>query len=499
MEVTLAERAAAGLPHRRESLGQQVIERFAVFETLLELVRHRAQLVVGERLEVGLDLIDGVGERLEFAQDAAFAGAKHLLQDHVDSLPVSDLVRSMVGARQITGWLARDRPARISVCRPTPSPLRALHIRPWQNSDVEQITVICQDPLIQRWTAAVPIPYTRADAEFLVSELAPKGWADGSESAGPSPTRPPTRCWEPSACGSGTATAATSATGWLLRVEAGEWRRRPSPRCAGRDSGWGCRSCTGRRWRATRPRGGWLSGSGSRSPDPVRRLLFQRGDWVDGWVGTLLPDDPPMAAPAVLTDGVVTLRAPRGSDLAALPDLVDEQVLAWTGVPGRSPEELGRWLDVVRRPARPPAARFAITDGADQVLGFIRLSQEADGGIHHRRLVARARRPRPGGGVSQREARARPGQSGRELAASPPASSTATPPPSRWPSGSACGRKGCGARTGRRASRATRVATPGCTPWCPATRDGRRASPGLCDACGRERSAAPPRDRPRTG
>ncbi len=56
-----------------------------------------------------------------------------------------------------------------------------LHIRPWQNSDVEQVTVICQDPLIQRWTAAVPIPYTRADAEFLVSELAPKGWADGSE------------------------------------------------------------------------------------------------------------------------------------------------------------------------------------------------------------------------------------------------------------------------------------------------------------------------------
>ena len=251
-----------------------------------------------------------------------------------------------------------------------------LHIRPWQPSDVEQLTAVCQDPLIQRWTAAVPIPYTRADAEFLVSELAPQGWAGGSELfwaiADPSADQllgaislrirhgngGDVGYWlAPAGRGRGVATQAVAAVcreGFRLGMQVVHWEA-----IAGNEAS-----------RRVAERVGF------RVNGPVRRLLFQRGEWVDGWVGTLLPDDLPMPPPVELTDGVVTLRAPRGSDLAALPALVDEQVLAWTGVPGRSLAELEPWLDVARRPERPPAGRFAITDDAGQVHGFVRLSPE---------------------------------------------------------------------------------------------------------------------------
>ncbi|HEX4429129.1 MAG TPA: GNAT family N-acetyltransferase [Frankiaceae bacterium] len=251
------------------------------------------------------------------------------------------------------------------------------HIRPWRHSDVEQLTVICQDPLIQRWTAAVPIPYTRADAEFLVLELSPKGWAEGNELfwaiADPSTDEllgaislrirhgngGDIGYWlAPAGRGRGVATRAVAEVcreGFRLGMQVIHWEaiegNEASRRVAER--------------------------VGFAVTGPLRRLLFQRGDWVDGWVGTLLPDDLPIPRPVLLTDGVVTLRAPRGEDLAALPDLVDEQVLAWTGVPGRSPAELGPWLDVARRPDRPPAARFAITaEHSGELLGFLRLSQE---------------------------------------------------------------------------------------------------------------------------
>lgn len=255
----------------------------------------------------------------------------------------------------------------------TTSPLQ---IRPWQHGDVEQLTAICQDPLIQRWTAAVPIPYTRADAEFLVSELAPQGWANGSELfwaiADPSTGEllgaislrirhgngGDVGYWlAPAARGHGVATHAVAEVcreGFRLGMQVMHWEA-----MAGNEAS-----------RRVAERVGF------QVTGPVRRLLFQRGAWVDGWVGTLLPDDLPTPAPVRLTDGVVTLRAPRGADLEALPDLVDEQVLAWTGVPGRSLQELGPWLDVARRPDRPPAARFAITDGSGQLHGFVRLSQE---------------------------------------------------------------------------------------------------------------------------
>lgn len=37
--------------------------------------------------------------------------------------------------------------------------------------DVDRVTALCQDRHIQRWTAELPSPYRRADAEAFVGEL----------------------------------------------------------------------------------------------------------------------------------------------------------------------------------------------------------------------------------------------------------------------------------------------------------------------------------------
>ncbi|MBM3662332.1 MAG: GNAT family N-acetyltransferase [Actinobacteria bacterium] len=52
-------------------------------------------------------------------------------------------------------------------------------VRPWRPEDAGWVTDACQDTGIQRWTT-VPSPYTRADAEWFVGELAPSAWADGT-------------------------------------------------------------------------------------------------------------------------------------------------------------------------------------------------------------------------------------------------------------------------------------------------------------------------------
>jgi hypothetical protein len=89
MEVALTKGAARCFANGGEGLGQEVVKRFAVGIALVVFIGQSAQFTVGQRLEVGLDVLDGIGERLEFAQDASFACAEHLLQNHVVSLPVS--------------------------------------------------------------------------------------------------------------------------------------------------------------------------------------------------------------------------------------------------------------------------------------------------------------------------------------------------------------------------------------------------------------------------
>lgn len=46
-------------------------------------------------------------------------------------------------------------------------------------ADIDAIHDACQDPAIQEWTT-VPAPYSRADAEYFVREVAGPGWAEGA-------------------------------------------------------------------------------------------------------------------------------------------------------------------------------------------------------------------------------------------------------------------------------------------------------------------------------
>lgn len=71
--VTLAKGALGSLTDGGESLGQQVVEAFAVGVPLLVLIGEGPQLGVGEVDEVLFDGVDLVRDAVQFAQDLAFA------------------------------------------------------------------------------------------------------------------------------------------------------------------------------------------------------------------------------------------------------------------------------------------------------------------------------------------------------------------------------------------------------------------------------------------
>lgn len=54
-----------------------------------------------------------------------------------------------------------------------------IRLRPFQTSDVDDVTAGCADPLTQRFLPALPRPYTRADALWWITEGAPAAWATG--------------------------------------------------------------------------------------------------------------------------------------------------------------------------------------------------------------------------------------------------------------------------------------------------------------------------------
>ena len=94
-----------GLAHRRERLGQDVVEVLLllagiarVVELLAPAVRERAQLVVGAGLHLGLEAADDGRDRLQRLELAAFAG-------------VEDLVEESHGGSQSTGVSSRPGPS----------------------------------------------------------------------------------------------------------------------------------------------------------------------------------------------------------------------------------------------------------------------------------------------------------------------------------------------------------------------------------------------------
>jgi RimJ/RimL family protein N-acetyltransferase len=243
-------------------------------------------------------------------------------------------------------------------------------------SDAEAVFQACQDPLVQQWTVALPVPYSRNDAESFTTVGAPRGWAEDS-----------LHSWAITEAGADAVLGVISlGNRGAGSAEVGYWLA-PGARGRGLATKALREACqfgfrTGRgsiQWQA-------LAGNeasrrvaeriGFRLVGPVPRLINQRGRWKDGWIATLLVGDARMPEPAVLSDGVVRLRGWEGGDLEALPGLVDEAVLTWTGVPGQSRAELAEWLELVRRPQWPPAARCAVTDHAGGLLGQLRISRD---------------------------------------------------------------------------------------------------------------------------
>jgi RimJ/RimL family protein N-acetyltransferase len=281
--------------------------------------------------------------------------------------------------------LAASRPASNDIgMQPHVISTHPLLIRPLANADIDPVYQACQDPEVQRWTVAIPVPYARSDAEWFVRENAPAAGAqDRAYSWGIEEPGSHELLGVIDLCPLGDG---CSEVGYWLAAKArgrGVMTQALTAVCRFAFAELGDVAV---RWRAM------VGNAASRRvaervgfeiSTPIRGLLNQRGKWVDGWMGTLLATDSPPPRRPEMTDGVVTIRPPRAGDLATLPDLIDDEVLAWTGVPGRSPDELARWFEAIRQVDRPPAGRFAITDAAeagDRPHGYIRLSLEQTSG-----------------------------------------------------------------------------------------------------------------------
>ncbi len=166
----------------------------------------------------------------------------------------------------------------------------------------------CQDPLSQEWTA-VPVPYTRQDAERFVSEICPLGWLSDTE-------------WAFAVEAEGRFAGTVS-----LRNEGGRraeiaYGAHPWARGKGHleravrllvEHGFADHDLTTIVWWARQ--GNWASRRlawkvGFQVEGAVRRWVTQRGETYPSWVGTLLREDvreprrPWLECPVLVEDGV---------------------------------------------------------------------------------------------------------------------------------------------------------------------------------------------------
>ena len=200
--------------------------------------------------------------------------------------------------------------------------------------DLDRITEICQDTDIQEWTF-VPRNYQRSDAEFFVEQVVAKGWSEGRELtwavreagddgasatlvgmlgitlSGPESARiGEIGYWLAAAArGRGTMTRAVAALIDMafdpkgpLALSALRWRCDIHETSHGPVPNWAS-------WKVA-----WSLGF--QREGRVRRFLPNDGRLHDGWIATLLPEDPreprvPWDGP-VETDGVLPLVAHDG-------------------------------------------------------------------------------------------------------------------------------------------------------------------------------------------
>jgi hypothetical protein len=84
VEMALTEGALGGLPHRRESVRQDVVEGFALAQALLQLLRPRSQLVIRQLRDRRLQGVDLVGGFLQALDVAIVGGAEESLREGGD-------------------------------------------------------------------------------------------------------------------------------------------------------------------------------------------------------------------------------------------------------------------------------------------------------------------------------------------------------------------------------------------------------------------------------
>lgn len=163
-----------------------------------------------------------------------------------------------------------------------------VHLSAPDDTDADRIAELADDVDIARWTT-VPSPYSRRDALFFVREIAAKGWADGSVAT-----------W---AVRAGDDAALHGMVGIDLGGdgEIGFWMGAHA-----RGRGWMTRAAQLAvdaafdhgldhvRWKAIVGNEASLrvaAALGFRLDGTVRHLVEQRGQWHDGWIATLLPNE----------------------------------------------------------------------------------------------------------------------------------------------------------------------------------------------------------------
>ena len=245
-------------------------------------------------------------------------------------------------------------------------------LRGHRPEDAEGSYEQCQDPLSQQWTT-VPVPYTREMAARFVTVQMPAGWADDSawgfavevdgRYAGTVELRDE---------GSGRAEVAYGSHPWVRGSGAME-------RAVRLLLEWGFteRGVEVVVWRANV--GNWASRKlawrlGFSFDGTVRRSLPQRGELLDGWVGTLLPDEDRsprhvwLEVPVLEGDGL-RLRPWRESDVPRIVEAcADERTQHWLGQMPRpyTDADARAWLDLqgeARATGR--ALHWAVVDPAD--------------------------------------------------------------------------------------------------------------------------------------
>ena len=211
--------------------------------------------------------------------------------------------------------------------------------------DLNRITEICQDADIQEWTF-VPRNYQRSDAEFFVEQVVAKGWSEGREltwaireaDAG----APPDLVGMLGITLSGPENARTGEVGYWLAAAArgrGTMTRAVAALIDTAFDPSGPLALSALRWRCDihetshGPVPNWASWKvawslGFQREGRVRRFLPNDGRLHDGWIATLLPEDPRSALVSSATHTLAEVLSAVPESSRNLPSLEGVEIVA---------------------------------------------------------------------------------------------------------------------------------------------------------------------------